>query len=287
MKTVRVYQLNHLAPRLFRRLKAAQMEAAQVWNSCMELHKQARLEHRPWPGRNELQRATKGRFALHSQSVQMIVHAFLANIATTRELCKTHPQMRMKYPWRAKRFYPVHWPAQAVSKEKGRVVLPMGKGRTSLVLPIDLPSNGAAVTLVWNRGFELTRLGVDLGEIHLAAVTTSTCKALMVSGRGIRSLKHQRSKQLGQLAKKQSRCKKYSRRWKRLERAKNKVCKRAERRIRDQRHKASRQVIDFCVEHEVGTLFIGNPHGVRRQDKGRHHETSSLMTSRRWALQTG
>jgi putative transposase len=35
--------------------------------------------------------------------------------------------------------------------------------------------------------------------------------------------------------------------------------------------KATRQVIEFCVEHEVGTLFIGNPHGVRQQDNGRHH----------------
>ena len=156
------------------------MEAAQVWNVCMETHKVARQMHRKWPGRNELQQATKGHFALHSQSVQMVVHAFLANIATTRELRKTHPQMRMKYPWRTKHFYPVHWPAQAVSKEKGRVVLPMGTGRTSLVLPIDLPSNSGAATLVWNRGFELhvcvevpqakaspgkVQATVDLGEI--------------------------------------------------------------------------------------------------------------------------
>src|SRR6266536_4664357 len=162
----------------------------------------------------------------------------------------------------------------------------MGKGRKSLVLPIDLPSNSGARTLVWNRGFELhvcvevpqskaspgkVQATVDLGEIHLAAVTTSTSKALIVTGRGIRSLKHQRTKQLGQLAKRQSRCKKYSRRWKRLQRAKNRVCKRAERRIRDQRNKATRQVIDFCVENEVGTLFIGNPHGVRNRDNGRHH----------------
>jgi putative transposase len=292
MKTIRIYQLNHLAPRLFRRLKETQMEAAQVWNVCMETHKAARQMHRRWPGRNELQQAPKGRFALHSQSVQMVVHAFLATIATTRELRKTHPQMRMKYPWRTKRFYPVLWPAQAVSREKGRVVLPMGKGRTSLVLPLDLPSNSGACTLVWNRGFELhvcvevtqakaspgkVQATVDLGEIHLAAVTTSNSKALIVTGRGIRSLKHQRTKQLGQLAKKQSRCKKYSRRWKRLQRAKNTVCKRAERRIRDQRHKACRQVIDFCVENEVGTLFIGNPHGVRQQDKGRHHNQRMLL----------
>jgi putative transposase len=286
MKTVRVYQLNHLAPVLFHRLKAAQMEAAQVWNSCMELHKQARLEHTPWPGRNELQQATKGCFALHSQSVQMIVHAFLANIATTGELRKTHPHMRMKYPWRTKRFYPVHWPAQAVSREKGRVVLPMGKGRKSFVLPLDLPENSGACALVWNRGFELhvcveipqaeaspggAQATVDLGEIHLAAIATSTSQALIVTGRGIRSIKHQRNKQLGHLAKKQSRCQKYSRRWNKLQRAKNKQCRRAERRIRDLRHKASRRVIDFCLKNKVGTLFIGNPHGVRNQNKGRHH----------------
>ena len=46
---------------------------------------------------------------------------------------------------------------------------------------------------------------------------------------------------------------------------------RIERRVRDLRHKATRQVIDFCQEQQVGTLFIGNPHGVRQENKGRHH----------------
>jgi hypothetical protein len=49
MKTVRVYQLNHLSPTLFRRFKGAQREATQVWNVCMDLHKQARLEYTRWP----------------------------------------------------------------------------------------------------------------------------------------------------------------------------------------------------------------------------------------------
>ena len=59
--------------------------------------------------------------------------------------------------------------------------------------------------------------------------------------------------------------------WKKLQRARNKQCRRAERRIRDLRHKATRQVIDFCVEQKVGILFIGNPHGVREKNSGRHH----------------
>jgi putative transposase len=262
------------------------MEAAKVWNRCVEIHKQARMSHTKWPGRNELQKATKGQFALHSQSVQMVVHAFLANIDTTRQLRQSHPQMKMKYPWREKRFYPVKWPAQAVVKKNNRIILPMGRGNQSLALPLDLPENSGACSLVWNNGFELhvcietpqaeeapgtVHATVDLGEIHLATVSTNTGEAMIVTGRGIRSLKQQRSKQLGKMAKKQSKCKKYSHRWKRLQRAKNKQCRRAERRVRDMRHKATRKVIDFCQEHNVGSLFVGNPHGVRNRDSGRHH----------------
>ena len=104
MKTIRVYRLTNLSTTRFRRLKAAQMEAARVWNCCMELHKQARVGHTHWPGQRELEQATKGRrFALNAQAVQQIVHTFLANIETTRTLRREHPQMRMKYPWREKR----------------------------------------------------------------------------------------------------------------------------------------------------------------------------------------
>jgi hypothetical protein len=36
MNTVRIYRLTHLSPTLFGRLKAAQMEGAQVWNCCCD-----------------------------------------------------------------------------------------------------------------------------------------------------------------------------------------------------------------------------------------------------------
>jgi putative transposase len=193
--------------------------------------------------------------------------------------------MQMRYPYKDKRYYPVMWPKQAMSREQGRVVLPMGRGRKSLVLPLDLPENSGACTLVWNNGFELhvcvevpqaeqapgdKHATIDLGQIHLAAVTINTGKAMIVTGRGIRSLKRQRTMQNRTITKKQSKCKKYSRRWKKLQRTKNKLSKRAERRIRNQRHQATRKVINFCIERQVGTLFIGNPHGVRSQNRGRH-----------------
>jgi putative transposase len=164
--------------------------------------------------------------------------------------------------------------------------LPMGRGRESLVVPIELPEQSRSVMLVWNNGYELhvsveiaqaeeapgeVHATVDLGEIHLATVTTNTSEAIIVTGRGIRSLKRGRSKALRTISKKQSRCSKHSHRWKKLQRGKNKQSRRAERRIRDQRHQATRKVINFCVAQQVGTLFIGNPHGVRSKNNGRYH----------------
>ena len=111
------------------------MEAGRVWNTCCAIHREARKAETKWPNRGDLQVATKGGFAIHSQSVQMVAHAFLANIDTTQQLRKTHPQMGMRYPWKEKRFYPLMWPAQAVHVEATRIVLPMGRGRKSLVIP--------------------------------------------------------------------------------------------------------------------------------------------------------
>ena len=55
---------------------------------CRDLHHAARKGRTPWPWCDALQKSTKGLFALHSQTVQMIGHAFLANIETTLQLRK-------------------------------------------------------------------------------------------------------------------------------------------------------------------------------------------------------
>ncbi len=79
MKRVRILSLKGLSCRPQAIIHAGQQEAARVWTVCRDLHQTARQDHKPWPNRDALQKATKGRFALHSQSVQMVTHAFLAN----------------------------------------------------------------------------------------------------------------------------------------------------------------------------------------------------------------
>ncbi|MGO8947576.1 MAG: RNA-guided endonuclease TnpB family protein, partial [Ktedonobacterales bacterium] len=212
-----------------------------------------------------------------------------------------------------KRYYPLSWPAQTVCLERGRkpagtqdgepesergttaahrrgrILLPMGRGRAPLIFHLDtatLPEPVGGCQLVWKNGYELhlsvpvvgtvsdpgpVRAAVDLGEIHQAAVSTNTGQAILISGRGIRTLKRRQNMLLGQLAKKRSRCERGSKRWRKLQSARQQQSSRIERQVRDLRHKGTRKVIAFCQEQQVGTLFIGNPHGVRNRPTGRHH----------------
>ena len=290
MQTVHIYPLKELDSRTRARLKAAQMEAARVWMYCVGRHQQARSERTRWPSRDELQRATKGaQYALHSQSIQMVCQQFLANVETIKQLRPSNP--RHRYPYHPKKYMTVQWPAQAVCHQGKRLILPMGRGRKSFSFHLsDLPEQIGAVSLVWNGGYELhivvpisppapavvpsaqpVQASVDLGEIHQAAVTTSTGRGLIVTGRGIRSLKRQYNKTLGQLSRLQSRCKKGSKRWRRLQYTRARERGKKERRVRDLRHKGTRQVVEFCRAEGVQTLYVGDPHGVRNQSKGRHH----------------
>jgi hypothetical protein len=80
METVRIYRLTDLRPRYRARLRAAQREAAGVWTLCRDLHLAARQQRSTWPREKAFQHATRGRFALHSQTVQAIFRAFVGTL---------------------------------------------------------------------------------------------------------------------------------------------------------------------------------------------------------------
>ncbi len=289
MERVRIVPLKSIRKRQSAVIRAGQMEAARVWTVCRDAHLAARQAHGKWPNRDALQKTTKGRFALHSQSVQMVTHAFLANVDTAQQL-RNQGRAETRYPYKDKTLYPLMWPAQAMHLEDKRMVLPMGRGRPSLILPkpewFDRPR---ACKIVWNglhneRHISVTEdtgaarlepthkhATVDLGQIHQATLATNDGDALIVSGRGIRSLKRQHSKQLGEIASQRSRCQKGSRRWRRLGKTRAKLTLRYERRVRDLRHKGTRQVVAFCKASGIGAIFIGNPDGIRRKNSGRRH----------------
>ena len=127
MQTTKIYRLPYQEPEVFERLKAAQIEAALVWNECMSAHKECRVNQTPWLNQTTLQKLTKGKYELHSQSIQMVCQFFLANVDSTKANRRAGIK-NMKYPWRTKRFYPVSWTAQAVKYSDKKLCFISGDG---------------------------------------------------------------------------------------------------------------------------------------------------------------
>lgn len=295
---VRTFPLTLSGPRHARlrdAVDAALAEAGRLWTDLVIWHAEARAAGGPWPNRSRTDAWTKGRYALHSQTAQQIGHRLLGNVEATMTRRREDPSTRrwLKLPHRPKTDYPLHWPGQAVSHQPatGRLVLPMGRGRKSLVLGgIRLgPGEVAGAASLSRRkgGYELTlcveapetavtppgerKATMDPGIIHQGVLTDDAGHAVVVSGREIRAIKRHRGQRMRQLARKQRRCEKGSRRWVRLQKAKNTLSARTARRVKDLRHKGIRKMIDWCVQHGVGELFVGDPRGVAGKRSGRKH----------------
>jgi len=286
MQKVKIIRLKNLSSKAKTILMEGQKESARLWNFCTVIHINAREAREKWPTKDFLQKEVKGGiFSLHSQTSQMVIAQFLANVDTACRIKKQNKKIRL--PYKEKHFYPLMWPKQAVKIQKGQILLPMGRGRSSLVLPMKTEGiHPGACTIVWKNGYELhlvyehpsapkieseVKATVDLGQIHLATVVTSNGKSMVISGREIRAQKRLINKAITKTSKKLQRCDKRSRTWKKTQRAKRKIIDRSKRRIRDLRHKATTNVIDFCKENNVSKVFVGNPDGVRKKSVGKTH----------------
>lgn len=105
--------------------------------------------------------------------------------------------------------------------------------------------------------------GIDLGEVHIAAVTTTRRHALVVSGRMLRSCKQGRNRQHAILQEKLSRCQQDSRRAKRLQQRKAQASARLYRQQRDILHQAAKKVVDFCYAEGVTHLAVGDVRDIQ------------------------
>lgn len=115
-------------------------EAARLWNRMVKLHRWFRRRHRPWPTEAQFKAHFKGRFDLHSQTVQALIEGFFTNIDSTRTNRK-NGRREMRYPWKMKKYFPVTWKGQAVKRHGRCLILPMGRGRKPIrmKMPAKLP----------------------------------------------------------------------------------------------------------------------------------------------------
>jgi IS605 OrfB family transposase len=109
--------------------------------------------------------------------------------------------------------------------------------------------------------------------------------ALLVSARAIRTEHRQhladtKARRRATAARAPTRGQRGSRRWRKTRRRARLIEGRHRRRVRQAGHEAAKTVIDWAVQHRVGTLTVGDPRGVLELPAGRRHN----LRLRQWQL---
>jgi len=285
-----------------------QQESARVWNRTKNFFWRIYRKKDLWLSSTSLQKYNRSnqlypdeQFALHSQSIQSVAQQFSANLKAAREVRKENPSIR--YPYKNKKYFRVQWKSQAI-KVKGRNII-LNNGQANKPLKLRLPRTLAnchpkIVELIWRNGYWLSliievddkesvigssiaagdmfafahrRLALrwaygTTGEIHAIALTDGY-DALIINGRKLRAVKQYRNKTVAQLQEKVSKCVRYSCRWNKLNRTKQRLIERTRRRILDLNHKITTKAVEWCIDHNITTLVIGDLSGIAKNTKGR------------------
>jgi putative transposase len=271
------------------RLFACNRESAQVWNACLQLSKDCHAKHGKWISQSELQKLTKGRYHLHSQSIQAVCHKYLF----ARE--SAYQQVRRgiktaRYPYKTKNHYNTKWAKDGFKVwDTGKIELSMGihhgkREKPIVVHAAQLPDgqikeielcydNGLYLAISYEDGMESKpyqknySVGVDPGEIHSLASFREDGASLIITGRKVRAIHRLRNKKLGEIQRLQSKCKKGSRQWKKYEKAKRYILSKSERQLRDALHKTTKCFVDWCVQQSVSDVHLGEVEGVQRNTR--------------------
>ena len=222
-------------------------------------------------------------YPCHAHSVQAIIDDYCGARRSFFSNLKSHPNARP--PFKRKWYHTFTWRATGISYKRGKFRLSMGQGTAPLYIKIDKKFHGkvpSEISMVYNRNTHTYEfhgtyetqpkkhkprsniaVAVDLGEIH-PIVSFDDDTAIIYNGRYLRSLTQYREKFKAKINHLLSRCKRGSRRWKKLKRAKNRTLYHLNNLIRDVRHKITSRFVSTCKAKKVETIVIGDIKHIRQ-----------------------
>ena len=223
------------------------------------------------------------RYPCQAHSVQAIIDDYCGARRSYFSNRKTNPNA--KPPHKTRKFHTFTWRATGISYNRGKLRLSMGEGRDPLWIKIDKKFHKkvpAEVSLVYNRTLKQyefhatyimqpkrakskagSAVAVDMGEIH-PIVSFDGINAEIYNGRGVRSVVRYQNKFKSSMNKALSRCVRYSRRWKKLKRVKNRTLQKLTAQLRDMRHKITSRFVSTCRERKIETIVLGDLKHIRQ-----------------------
>ena len=264
--------------------------SADVWNHCLILAKETHLATGKWVTQSQLQKGTKGKFSIHSQSIQAVCHKYI--FARTGAKNARKAGYNNKYPYKQKKNFNTKWANNGIKVfENGKIQLSMGdfegKRQEPLIVWIkELPKGQIKeIELIYDRGLMLSiafedgqqvkehtftnRAAIDVGEVHTIAAVAENGENIILTGRKVRSIHQLRNKKLAELQRKLSHCQKHSKQWKKYNRAKQYVLNKSANQLQDALHKTTKQFVDWCLENSVQEVAFGKVDGVQRNTSRR------------------
>ncbi len=261
-------------------LDALARRAGDLWSTVAKWHWRFVDRQGYWLSKGQSQTMyCKGYEGLHSQSAQAVADSFYDSLQSWRKKRDSGNYEGLHPPYKQKRYFKIQWKSSAI-KLRDDGVLRLSNGRDSDPVLIDWPSEREPkrVEIGWDGSqYELRcqykveenqepkgtkTAGIDIGEIHLAAVYTGS-KSWTVNGRELRSLRRQQNRTKARLDSKIDRKERGSRRWKRLVRAKDRQLSKIRDQIKDLLHKQSTRLLKTLHERRVGTVVVGDLRGIR------------------------
>jgi len=256
-------------------------ESGRLYTNTLVLHYRIYRKRGHWLsmyGGKRVEDAVGGPTTLHAHSRDAAQEGFYKACKTATALKKMGVP-KARHPHKRKWYRTSIWKKTGIRVKGGILLLARARGlpavRAALPSPL-VNTSFVEVRLVWDQvarhymwhavdddGLAPTPTaatgvaGVDLGEIHPAALTDGT-QATVISCRALRSTTQYTYKRLSILRAKQDKLVKGSSRWKRLQRRKNRFLATQKRRERDLLHKVSRATVTWAEENGVGTLAIGD-----------------------------
>jgi putative transposase len=131
--------------------EALRRETGRYWSDMVQAHLASRDGQ--WLTETDLETMFKGRYALHSQTVQALAQKLDANVQTARESRQQEAQtgaVKARYPYKEKKYQTVLWKTQAIRRRDGHITLSNGRGRQPLVLKLPTEYHDAETSARWN-----------------------------------------------------------------------------------------------------------------------------------------
>lgn len=292
---------------LYEFLRSMQREAATVWNDIVREATSYYFTWKKWLSKTEIPSVRKQTYNLHSQTVQAIADKYEVNRETIRKLRKTDKKAKYPWRKKHFYCVPLKKASMDITdktivikradfkinlidlltkkKKKGwNEKFPKKNAHITIPnLAHEDISNCNYAEIVWRNGAywfcysvsipekdlsgqEQKVAGGDLGEIHAVTVATED-KALLISGRTIRSISQFRAKALADLSKKMSRCKKGSRQWKKYKTARNRIRQKSKNQLEYLELKTTKEVVEFLEQENVTHFVIGNVSGIEKSTR--------------------